>query len=94
MQWFFNFFQQAGHEPVFRHGAQDLAMRKDNALPLAAGNAEIGFPGFTRTIDSASHDSNGQRIAETGESFSTSKASFSKGTQVLPQVGQETRVGP
>ena len=31
-------------------------MGKDDALPLAAGNAEVGFPRFARAVDDTAHD--------------------------------------
>ena len=63
------FFQQGRYELIFRHALQHLAVRKDDAHSLAAGDAEIGFPRFAGTVDDAAHDGDFNRHRYTGQGF-------------------------
>ena len=54
-------FHQGVQKLSFRHLADDLTFFENEALSLAAGDAEVGLAGFAGTVDDASHDGDPQR---------------------------------
>src|SRR5437879_8931905 len=49
------FTEQRGHQFLFRKGADDLAVLEEDALVLAAGDADVGVLALTRPVDDAAH---------------------------------------
>src|SRR5210317_1626604 len=52
-----------------RNRLDDFALHKDLALAVTAGNTQVSFPGFTRSIHHTPHDGNAQGNGHTFETL-------------------------
>ena len=84
------FFQQGRYELIFRHALQHLAVGKDDAHSLAAGDAEIGSRASPGPLTTQPMTATLIGTVIPDKASCTSWAKPIKSTWVRPQVGKKS----
>ena len=94
-------FHQGVQKLSFRHLADDLTFFENEALSLAAGNAEVGLARFAGAVDNTAHDGNGDVLINVFEclfdligkadEIDTCSAAGGAGNKLYAAAQRETR---